>query len=188
MKASNPLSRIRAAVSPGRILCRTWDYSTLAVQKAFRKPEEAGLRIRKDLVYTDNPDWTRDCKLDLYQAPEAGDTPRPLLIHLHGTAFDGGGKRFCVPFAEQMAKNGISVLVVDYGLSPQYNFKESLQHLCEALHWVVSPRIRISDPGSASRCRRCTSSGPICRTGSMTSNSSSTPRCSDRLPSSASAM
>lgn len=93
------------------------------------------ISVTKDIVYTKDPAREKDGKLDLYR--KACDGPQPVLFYTHGGGFTAGRKYHRRGMATWMAKTGICVVNVDFGLSPKYNFKESLDMIVEAANWVV---------------------------------------------------
>ncbi|MHC4120797.1 MAG: carboxylesterase family protein, partial [Planctomycetota bacterium] len=67
-----------------------------------------------DVAYGSHPDNV----LDLWLVPS--DTPTPLLVFIHGGGFRGGDKRnFDDSFIENMHKEGISVVSINYRLTKE---------------------------------------------------------------------
>lgn len=92
---------------------------------------EHALEVTKNIRYSKKD---KKCKLDIYRLPTK--KPQPVLFYVHGGGFVAGGKHYRRGLATWFAKMGICVVNVDYGMSPKYNFKESMAMLAEALEWV----------------------------------------------------
>ena len=130
------LKRMKSKLAPGFIVFRAVD---IILDGAQNKHEmlydtKKEINVKKDIVYTKNKKWKRDCKLDIYR--KKTDKPQPVLFYIHGGGFDAGGKKHRRGMATWLAKTGICVVNIDYGLSPLYNFRESLAQLADAANWV----------------------------------------------------
>ena len=62
-----------------------------------------------------------DEMLDLYM-PQDTDSPRPLIIWVHGGAFVGGDKIDAKYFAQALAFNGYAVAVINYSRAPETRY------------------------------------------------------------------
>ena len=124
-------------IAPGYLIFRAVD---LVLDKAQNEKEmlydkEGEIEVTKDILYTANPDWAKEGKLDVYR--KKCDGPQPVLFYTHGGGFDAGRKYHRRGMATWMAKTGICVVNVDFGLSPIFTFKETLHMIVEAANWVV---------------------------------------------------
>lgn len=77
-------------------------------------------------------------RLRLYRPTEQ--RPLPVLVYMHGGGWRVGSldthDRLCREFA---AGTGCAVLAVDYGLSPETRFPDSLMECVAACRWAASP-------------------------------------------------
>lgn len=103
-------------------------------QNERAKADYAGLDIivDKDVVYDDSA--PRDCTLDIYRVPQEG--KYPVLMYVHGGGFEAGDKEYRRLIARWGAANGLFVVNVNYGLSPEYHCPEPQCQLVTALNWV----------------------------------------------------
>ncbi len=93
---------------------------------------EKVLVTKKNIRYSKTD--KRECKLDIYRIPSK--KPQPVLFYIHGGGFTAGDKFCRTGLSTWFAKLGIAVVSINYGLSPKYNYKESMAMICEALEWV----------------------------------------------------
>jgi acetyl esterase/lipase len=74
--------------------------------------------------------------LDIY-LPEAGDGPFPIVLHLHGGAFEMGGRRdFHVLSWLRALDHGYAVVSVEYRLSGEALFPAGIQDAKAAVRWL----------------------------------------------------
>ena len=124
-------------IAPGYLIFRAVD---LVLDKAQNEKEmlydkEGEIEVTKDILYTANPAWQKHCGIDIYR--KKCDGPQPVMFYTHGGGFDAGRKYHRRGMATWMAKTGICVVNVDFGLSPIFTFKETLHMITEAANWVV---------------------------------------------------
>lgn len=117
-----------------KIVFRVVDYVTYIPQNKHEMlyDREKVVKIKKNIRYSKTD--KRECKLDIYRIP--GKKPQPVMFYIHGGGFTAGSKFCREGLATWMAKLGIAVVNINYGLSPKYNFKESMGMICEALEWL----------------------------------------------------
>lgn len=122
--------------------------AVLSAQKTTPEPTVA------DLQYSEH----ESCKLDFWKA--AGDTPRPLHVHIHGGGWTGGDKKGAWSQAQTFLDKGISFATINYRLSgeaplpaPVHDAAYAIQFLrSKAKEWNINPdRIALSG-GSAGAC------------------------------------
>ena len=94
--------------------------------------------------------------LDLWKAPSA--TPTPLVVYIHGGGFSAGSKETLSPsLLAGLLKAGISVMAINYRLSPEYRFPahykdaaRSIQYArLHAKEWNIDPKRIGATGGSA---------------------------------------
>ena len=137
LRYTQPFKEIYNHIAPGYLIFRAVD---LVLDKAQNEKEmlydtENEISVTKDIQYTENKAWQNYCGLDLYR--KASETPQPVLFYTHGGGFDAGRKYHRRGMSTWMAKTGICVVNVDFGLSPRFTFKETLHMIVEAANWVV---------------------------------------------------
>lgn len=86
-----------------------------------------------DLSYID--DENEDHKLDLFADPEA-DSPKPVILEIHGGGFFGGTKESLTAHARVFADTGFAVAMPNYTHMPTANFKTIVQEIFTFLHWI----------------------------------------------------
>ena len=128
---------LKAKVSPGFLVFRAVDIVLDGAQneQPMLYDNNGEIEVIRDICYTDRKEWKKYCAIDIYR--KACDGPQPVLFYIHGGGFDAGGKKYRRGMATWMAKTGICVVNVEYGLSPLFSFKESLQMLAEGMNWVA---------------------------------------------------
>ena len=74
-------------------------------------------------------------RLDLYQStvPRAN---RPLMLFVHGGAWQSGDKKDYLFVAESFCSEGFDVAVMNYHLAPEYIFPESVNDVAVALNFL----------------------------------------------------
>lgn len=130
--------KLKAKTSLGFLVFRAVDILLDGAQndQPMLKDDKGEIQITKDICYTEQKKWKNYCALDLYRKPVDG--KQPVLFYIHGGGFDAGGKKYRRGMATWLAKTGICVVNIEYGLSPLFNFKESLCMLTDAMNWVVA--------------------------------------------------
>jgi acetyl esterase/lipase len=102
-----------------------------------------GVRALPDLVYSSPPGFG-PLTLDLYLPPAPSVQPRPLVVYIHGGAWQGGSKRASGAFADwplalaSLAARGYVVASIDYRLAPHATFPAQIVDVKEALRWLRS--------------------------------------------------
>ncbi|HNY77605.1 MAG: alpha/beta hydrolase [Sedimentisphaerales bacterium] len=94
--------------------------------------ERAGVRTLKDIAYV--PDGHARQKLDLYLTAAEPNAPRPLIVWVHGGAWQAGSKEGCpaVGFVEK----GYAVASINYRLSRHAIFPAQIQDCQAAIRWL----------------------------------------------------
>ena len=112
-----------------------WDPRAAAEQKADQHPPEARLdaqvKVVADIAY--GPDARN--VMDLY-LPEAGPTPRPLVVCIHGGGWAGGDKKVYTWLAEALAQRGYAAASVTYRFAPAWRAPAQMDDVQRAVRWL----------------------------------------------------
>ncbi|MDB6093069.1 MAG: lipase/esterase [Verrucomicrobia bacterium] len=103
-------------------------------------PTPAGVVIRRDLSYDQNPSQ----KLDLYYAMGRTTQPRPVIIYLHGGGWQKGSKADGRRVAFHFAAQGYAVACVDYRLTGEAAFPAQLEDVKSSVRWLRSNAERLN--------------------------------------------
>jgi acetyl esterase/lipase len=123
---------------------------TAAIYAPLQEKEPyQGVTVKRDVRY--GPDERN--LLDLF-TPEAGASPRPVLIFVHGGAFIGGNKRTAPdsPFYDNImlwaARNGFLGVNMTYRLAPKSPWPAGVEDIASVVQWVTANAAQIgADPG-----------------------------------------
>jgi triacylglycerol lipase len=92
-----------------------------------------GVTVTKDVAYGADPRQ----KLDVYRA--AG-SDNPILVYVPGGGFVGGDKNsdgvFYVNLGLDFAKRGVTTVIINYRLAPQFKFPSGSQDVAAAIAWA----------------------------------------------------
>ena len=95
---------------------------------------------RKGVVRVDNiayADGGKRNSLDVYFPSESIDTPRPVLLQVHGGAWVVGHKREqAMPLIHHMVSRGWVAVSINYQLSPKVHFPSHIVDVKKAIVWV----------------------------------------------------
>jgi acetyl esterase/lipase len=101
-----------------------------------------GVTAQRDLVYATLPGF-RPLTLDLYQPkPARKDFPKPVLIFVHGGAWNSGDNRHSGTLDDlpmvlaALAEHNYVVASIDYRLSDEAHFPAPLQDVKNAIRWL----------------------------------------------------
>jgi acetyl esterase/lipase len=72
--------------------------------------------------------------LDVYAADKENSD---VLLFIHGGGWSAGSKNFYQKLGEVFAKKGITVVIINYRLAPDYNFMDMASDCAAAVKWVV---------------------------------------------------
>lgn len=112
---------------------------TAAIYAPLQQKEPyAGVKVQRDVRYG----AAERNLLDLF-TPEAGPSPRPVLIFVHGGAFTGGNKRTPdSPFYDNImlwaAKSGFVGVNMTYRLAPKWPWPAAAEDIASAVQWVAA--------------------------------------------------
>jgi acetyl esterase/lipase len=92
-----------------------------------------GVTVTKDVAYGADPRQ----KLDVYRAAGSNN---PILIYIPGGGFVGGDKNadgvFYVNLGLDLAKHGITTVIANYRLAPQFKFPSGSEDVGSAVAWA----------------------------------------------------
>ncbi len=92
----------------------------------------ARVAISPDVAYADRS--ARNV-LDIYRSRDARDRA-PILLFVHGGAWDHGDKKSCAPYAIRFALRGYVCVAMNYRLSQEAPFPAAVDDVRAALAWV----------------------------------------------------
>lgn len=99
------------------------------------KPSKHGVRVEYNVAY--RPTRDPDHHLDIYVPTEAKG-PLPVVLYIHGGAFQILSKDTHFAMALAFARKGMLVFNVNYHLSPRHKFPVALDDIAHAYEWVVA--------------------------------------------------
>lgn len=94
--------------------------------------ERAGVRALKDIAYV--PEGHARQKLDLYLPAAEPNAPLPLIVWVHGGAWQAGSKEGCP--AVGFVGKGYAVASINYRLSRHAIFPAQIQDCQAAIRWL----------------------------------------------------
>lgn len=118
---------------------RRFDAETIQAAYDLLTPLQEGReapQVVRDLAYGPDPRH----RLDVYSAP--GETPRPVLVFVHGGGFVGGDKkREGYPFYDNVGRwatdHGFVGVAATYRLAPDHLWPEAAEDVAAAVRWVA---------------------------------------------------
>lgn len=112
------------------ILCTTLAFA----QKKKSSPGlPSGVTLLKDLSYVEKGHAHQ--KLDLYLPADAKE-PLPLIIWVHGGAWEGGSKEQCQPLHQGFLSKGYAIASINYRLSQHAIFPAQIEDCKAAIRWL----------------------------------------------------
>lgn len=85
-------------------------------------------------VIPDSPYGRRELKMDIFRKNDH--KKYPVLIMVHGGAWNSGNKTMEVPMAQRIAAHGYVTIAVEYRLLPEATYPAALCDLKTAVRWV----------------------------------------------------
>jgi dipeptidyl aminopeptidase/acylaminoacyl peptidase len=92
-------------------------------------------RVQRDLSYDPN---TPDATFDFYEPTYTISSPRPLIIAIHGGAWQGGDKHWGEQIAEEFCPQGYIVCSINYRLAPEHRWPAQIDDCQAALRFFRS--------------------------------------------------
>ncbi len=102
-------------------------------QRIARQQPPADVQVISDLSYID--DGERRHLLDIY-LPVSYQGELPVIIDIHGGGWMYGYKEINKHYNMFLATRGFAVVSINYGLSPDYNYRMQIQDCFSAFHWL----------------------------------------------------
>jgi len=122
-----------------RAVARTVDGMFAGLSRVGRlhpssRPKVHGLERIRNVRYSseDRPEHV----LDIYRPAEPGPSPRPVVLYMHGGAFQSLSKDTHWLMGLAFARRGYVVFSINYRLAPKHRFPAGLQDACTAARWV----------------------------------------------------
>lgn len=79
-----------------------------------------------------------DAGLTIYTPAEASDTPRPVILFIHGGGWVVGTAELVSPFAKLLASEGYVVANLDYSLAPEYQYPTPILQAAAAIDYLIA--------------------------------------------------
>ena len=93
-----------------------------------------GIGIKRDISYRGQSQNIRNF-LDVYY-PKNKETPKDVLVFIHGGSWDSGKKDTYWWLGKNMASKNVVSVIINYSLSPKSQYEEMAYDCSEALRWV----------------------------------------------------
>ncbi|GAB4017913.1 alpha/beta hydrolase [Spirosoma koreense] len=74
--------------------------------------------------------------LDIYQPRPASSTPRPVVVFIHGGAWDSGSKNLYAFIGRRLAKQQIVAVLINYRLAPAVQVPDMADDCARAVRWT----------------------------------------------------
>jgi acetyl esterase/lipase len=97
-------------------------------------PLPAGVVAHRDLAYVDGGHERQ--KLDLYVPENSAAAPLPVIIWVHGGAWQSGSKAGPLPLRLGFAGRGFAIASIGYRLSDAAIFPAQIQDVKAAVRWL----------------------------------------------------
>lgn len=94
-----------------------------------------GIDIERNVAYTSQSRDQADNLLDIYY-PEDKAVPKDVLVFIHGGSWNSGKKETYWWLGKNMARKNVVTVIINYGLSPQYQYEKMAGDCALALKWV----------------------------------------------------
>jgi len=96
--------------------------------------DSANVRHHWDIFYTETKDSLQS--LDVYWNSKSKDAK--VLMFVHGGGWLSGDKKQYREMASRLAKNELTVVLINYRLSPKVKFPSHIEDVASAIHWAES--------------------------------------------------
>lgn len=94
----------------------------------------AGIVIKRNISYRGQSQNVRNF-LDVYY-PKNTETPKDVLVFIHGGSWDSGNKDTYWWLGKNMARKNVISVIINYSLSPKSQYEQMAYDCSEALKWV----------------------------------------------------
>ncbi len=98
----------------------------------------SAIKIKRDISYNGQAEETRHF-LDVYY-PENSEKPKDVLVFIHGGSWNSGKKETYWWLGRNFARKNIVTVIINYSLSPQYQYQQMATDCAAALKWVKNNR------------------------------------------------
>jgi arylformamidase len=110
----------------------------LFIQQSFSQEtksfDSTNVRHHLDIFYTETKDSLQS--LDVYWNSKSKDAK--VLMFVHGGGWLSGDKKQYRDMASRLAKNELTVVLINYRLSPKVKFPSHIEDVASAIHWAES--------------------------------------------------
>lgn len=89
----------------------------------------------KNITYNDNTGATKQKELNVFSSGTK-DKLKPVLIFVHGGAWNSGNKSLYNFFGNRMSRKGIVTVIPDYTKSPEANYDQMAMEIASAVLWT----------------------------------------------------
>lgn len=108
------------------------------IDVAFKRTQNSvkykNVTIEKDIPYSNVADC---CKADLhYDLTKKPEGKWPVMVNIHGGGFVAGDKKYRVSLCGFFADKGFFVVNANYGLGPEFTYKDYISHLGLLMNWL----------------------------------------------------
>lgn len=96
-------------------------------------------RRTKNITYlsTSHPDFDAERHvLDVYAPQPTLKKPGPVVVFIHGGAWDSGNKNMYSFIGRRLAKLGVTAVVINYRLAPSVHVPEMANDCAQAVYWT----------------------------------------------------
>ncbi|PJJ55144.1 alpha/beta hydrolase [Compostimonas suwonensis] len=125
---------------PGALLIRAvFQRNNAKLKLVMEKHAPAGIERVAELQYREGDD---DAHLDVY-FPQGTSGPLPTIVWTHGGAWISGGKDDDTPYFQLLAKEGFTVVGLDYSLGPERRYPTAVEQLNDAHAYLLANAERL---------------------------------------------
>lgn len=102
----------------------------------FQVSFAAAIKIKRDILYSSDSSSGTENLLDVYY-PKDLSTVKDVLVFIHGGSWNSGKKDTYWWLGRNMAHKGVVTVVINYSLSPVYQYEKMAADCAKALKWVT---------------------------------------------------
>jgi acetyl esterase/lipase/uncharacterized protein YciI len=105
-----------------------------AFSQETKNLDSTNVRHHWDIFYTETQDSLQS--LDVYWNSKSKDAK--VLMFVHGGGWLSGDKKQYREMASSLAENGLTIVLINYRLSPKVKFPSHIEDVASAIHWAES--------------------------------------------------
>jgi acetyl esterase/lipase len=109
-------------------------FNQQSFSKETKNLDSTNVRHHWDIFYTESKDSLQS--LDVYWNSKSKDAK--VLMFVHGGGWLSGDKKQYREMASRLAQNGLTVVLINYRLSPKVKFPSHIEDVASAIHWAES--------------------------------------------------